>query len=251
MSAVWTLTVDGYDHVTLYHDAGGADGTNYCTFDSLDLVWLLQYDAPDDVWLLTNFDTEAVWFVAGSGWSCLSENLLPPVSEGDGNAIVEPVYDCSEVSYNCVDGTCVAVAGTGGTYPTEGECLAACGGSTPVVTACGTYPSTLVGRFTATTGYAAATFPATPVAFTWVGFPTNRWVWSAGTNCGAGANDLSVGCAGTDPFAMTLSSGAGNIGPIVGFVPGSASSGPTNLVYVVNGTFGCGASGYTLTLTDS
>lgn len=69
MSAAWTVAVDGYDTFTVYHDEGGADGTNYCTFNSTDLVWQLQYDYADEIWLLVNFDTGAVWFLAAAGWA--------------------------------------------------------------------------------------------------------------------------------------------------------------------------------------
>lgn len=135
MSAVWELSGVSDSTVQLFHDDTPDDG-NYCSFTSLDLTWRLYYDYGDEVWLLVNYDTEQVWFITKEDWGCLISNTLTAINPDDPDAQVDPLYDCTTTSWNCVDGACVEIAGSGGMYPTQVACQAACGGGTVIVSCC-------------------------------------------------------------------------------------------------------------------
>ncbi len=110
---------------------------------SADLVWDMYYDPATNYWFLVNYDTEDVWFLYAPDWQCLDPNTLHIDGAGV-DATVSPAEPCT--SWNCEDGTCVEVAGTDGEYPTESECLLACG-SFP---ACADAPETMTATVTTT-----------------------------------------------------------------------------------------------------
>ncbi len=197
-----------------------------------------------------------------STWWCL-EGVCTEVASGDTPAEgstgpFETEAACDEAAvarWYCVGGACVEYAacepapeGGYGPYTSESECTDA--GCPPggIDTDCGTYPSVMVGRFTARTGYALF-FTTSPVLFVWNGI--NGWEYDTGLDCGSGQNQLTIQCDGGSAANMELSSGVGNIGPIGQAPDGGATSSPTNLVYTVTGTFGCGAMSYVLTVTDT
>ncbi len=235
MSARWELTVTGYDEPIILCHIQHPDDGNYCQFVSVDLAWRLYYDYGDEVWLLTNFDTGFVWFIDGADWVCLDENILESTEPDVDSVLATPVFDCSEVSYNCVDGACVLVAGAGGTYATLSECVAACGGGTDVTTTCvpetakSVMIATVVGR-----GNCACYTGAFPIS--WTG-TTAPWVWiGPGGVCGATQSQIVLTCSGgnwivriecpsgslslfqsgqdadsTTPFSLTFDGGGGGI----------------------------------------
>lgn len=135
MSAVWELTVDGLDPIALTHVDAPDDG-NYCRFLSSDLVWDFRYEAGDDLWVLTNFDDGRLWYIDGALFSCFGITNLIPVDDGDQVASVSPVYVCTEITYDCTSGGCVAVAGSGGEYDTLAACQTACTGGGTIETVC-------------------------------------------------------------------------------------------------------------------
>lgn len=129
MSGSWALTV-GTDPEPIYlNRVDNPNDGNECRFVSADLVWDLYFDYESGTWFLVNYSTEDVWFLDASLWSCTETNLLTNEQDGGDNASVTPVEVCT--SWNCVDGTCVEVQNTSGTYPTQAECMAACGGTIP------------------------------------------------------------------------------------------------------------------------
>ncbi len=142
ISQLWTVNVPGFPVAVLTRVGNPNDG-NECRFVSDGLGWDLYYDVSDDVWFLVNYDTEDVWFLEGIAWRCLDPNTMTHYHSGE-EALLTPQDACS--SWNCVDGTCVEVEGGGGTYPTESECLLACG-SFP---ACADAPETMTATVTTT-----------------------------------------------------------------------------------------------------
>lgn len=140
-SEVWLLSAPDGQEVPLVHVDDPEDG-NYCTWVSDDLDWRLQYDYGDDVWVLDQFSTGYLWTIDSSDWNCLGENVLVSDDPTIDDVVVDPLDNCEHVTYNCVDGSCVSVAGTGGTYATLAECSAACGSG--VATDC--CPDDLVSR---------------------------------------------------------------------------------------------------------
>lgn len=212
MSAVWTLAVTGYDPITLYHVENPNDG-NGCRFNSLDLSWSLYYDSSAEAWFLVNYDTSLLWYILGPDFGCLIENFLISEDGGDG-AVINPVYDCTDVSYNCTSGGCVSVAGTGGAYPTLEACLAACDSIATGCADCPTLPSIL---------YFSTTPPQTPITVTityngseWFGIrvpvtgPRQFWSFIA-TSCNVIASITEEG-GGSASYYGTLTSG--NCSPV-------------------------------------
>lgn len=191
MSEVWLLSGVSDSTVTLFHVDLPDDG-NYCRFIDTTLVWELRFDYPDDIWLLLNYSTGQVWYITKEDWGCLIENTLTPVDSADPDAIVTPLHDCTTTSWNCVDNSCVEVAGAGGTYATQAECLAACGGGTVPTTCC---PSNLLP--TVLYVHFGGTLAALGTQnLTWVGGST----WSTGptvSGCGNTGGTITLSCSST------------------------------------------------------
>jgi hypothetical protein len=73
--------------------------------------------------------------VAGSGLTAIAATTTNIIAFGNGECCVRDVVSEADpqpnTSYNCVSGTCTAVTGLGGTYPTLAACRAACAASPP------------------------------------------------------------------------------------------------------------------------
>lgn len=128
MSSQWEFVDPETSLPVLLCAIADPDDGNHCRFASEDWRWELFYLPTDGLWLLLNYDTGQVFYIDAEDWSCL---LMPNVMAdlyGGHDVTVSPVFDCTEESFYCFDGDCVAVAGTGGPYATVEECLAAgCG----------------------------------------------------------------------------------------------------------------------------
>lgn len=155
-TAVWELAATGYDPpIYLCHVEHPDDG-NYCRWVSPDQSWELRYNYGDELWTLENYDTGDFFYT--NEWDCDGENVLLNILEGEDSAVLTPAYSCTEVSYDCVDGECVGVSGTGGTYATLEECQAACGGGVVPTICCPDTPTpeSLTATFSAGSGTMAA-----------------------------------------------------------------------------------------------
>jgi hypothetical protein len=101
-----------------------------CVWRSAGKVWELQYEPDFSLWVLTNTVDGRMWTTPNSTWHCNGgNNMNSDVGRPASVAVVQPYDNCTPVvtTYNCVSGSCVPVAGSGGTYPTLSACQAACG----------------------------------------------------------------------------------------------------------------------------
>ena len=109
-------------------------------------------------------------------------------------------------------------------------------------------PPLLNGTFTDKSGVFSA-LPDTIKLLYGIGW---HWVWDGpGAVCQHHA-ELTLSCDGSGGAGFRLSSGATVIGPTSQAPDASPAPacGPLSLTFTVSGTFGCGAGGYKLTVTE-
>lgn len=220
---MWEVLVTGYEEpITVCYVI---DAERSCLWVSADGVWELSHVEGDEVWTLYNLETGEFFYLREDLWDCSGENVMLNFEDGGDSAVVTPVYSCDVVSYNCVDGTCVVVAGSGGAHATLVECEAACGNYCAEAEA-------LSNGTPATVVISDKTGACTCVADTTLNKSGLAWAGTVGSGC-------------TNPSAWSLrcvsgawSLDATNIG--LGLVPDSVSNVGGSLVLVFNNLPGSG-----------
>lgn len=247
-SWVWELAVTGYDTPIYLCYVSAPDDGNYCTWASVDLAWLLKYNYDDDLWSLENLDTGDFFYLAGGSWDCGGENVLINIIEEGDPAVLTPVYDCSEVSYNCSSGHCVGIAGSSGAYATLGECEAACGGGIDVACCDVPVPTLLTAAWTNLTGACTGCLQGGTMVYQGGGSWATPYLSMCPSSGYTGTERVVLDC---DTVDIEWVPSVTCLGATASFTLVSQSCSPFELVYDVTitpfggGPFGCcnGAAG--------
>ncbi len=143
-------------------------------------------------WVLRNLITGDIWVWSDiSGPICALAGFAVFSQDGLDEIDMTPTSDCEVSSYNCTDGDCVGVSGTGGTYEDIEQCEANCG-----IT------------YNCADGVCVEVFDGTGT------YPT---LLACQTACGGGGAGVSCVCCGedvTNPAILFMSGCGSDCGPI-------------------------------------
>ncbi len=183
------------DTVTLDWVCNPSDG-NYSRFLSTGGEWSFTYEGVAyGGWVLRNLITSDIWVWSDiSGPICALAGFAVFSQDGLDEIDMTPTNDCEVSSYNCTDGNCVGVSGTGGTYEDIEQCASHCG-----IT------------YNCVDGACVAVFDGTGT------YTGPNALLACQTACGGGGEGVSCVCCGedvTNPAILFMSGCGSDCGPI-------------------------------------